>query len=286
MGWTNPVPGGAQTRGFAPGTYYADAPMWHDPPIRRAHDLGNGKFVDAIYAAHFHAALDIAAPMGVPIYAPQSGLVLDAKLGVPGTWANGGGLFLRVEVNAQCMYLLAHCSRLLVTAGQRVKKGQLIARIGSTGVATGNHTHFWARLGPRPYYDPDAYYWNPALVLPGGPLYNDPRFEPGYGHLPDTGTGNRDKIDGDPSPMRYQSLIDSGEIERREMKANKPIRKGASISSGVWHTTEGRRTIAPWGRIKKEDLPQSERQYGPVYLINVFTGSGSAVGYVKGIDLV
>lgn len=111
---------------------------------------------------------------------------------------------------------------------------------------------------------------------------------PRVGSVPDTASSKPLRIDGDPYPMRYKSLIENGQLTvHREMKSGKPIRKGASIGSGTWETTEHRRDIAPWGYIEKDDLPWAERQFGRVYLINVFPGgAGSAVGYVKAVDLV
>lgn len=281
MAWINPVPGGVHTRGFAPSTFWADGAMYADDAVRKAHDIGNGVFNGAVYWPHFHAALDIAAAYGTPIYAPESGEVLDAKWGVAGTWANGGGWFVRVLVNETCQYLVAHCSQLHVVAGQRVKKGQLIARVGATGVATGNHAHFWSRLGPRPYYDPAAFFWNPALILPGGPLEGDSRFAPGYGQLPDTGTpGGDHNVEGDPRPMKFRA-VDYNRIVR----AGRPIRKGFLVTDPVIRTTTTRREFRFVGRIPKEWLPAGERQFGDVLITRVWDGAGDVFGHVKQIDL-
>lgn len=287
MGWAHPVPGGVQTRGFAPSSFYADAAMFSDDAIRRAHDTGNGSFPGSVYWPHFHAALDIAAAYGTPIYAPEAGEVLDAKWGTAGTWANGGGWFVRVLVNERCMYLLAHCSQLHVVQGQQVKKGQLIARIGATGVATGNHTHFVARLGPRAYYDPAAFFWNPALILPGGPLYGDARFAPGYEELPDTGTPDGNLlVDGDPAPMKYQSMLDNGQAPLIHVRAFKPIRAGAEVNDRKITTTGDRgRDLRTIGRIRVGKLPASEQPYGDVYICPLYVENGTLLGYVKQVDI-
>ena len=54
------------------------------------------------------------------------------------------------------MTLYGHCSELLVTAGQKVSRGDVIAKVGSTGRSTGNHLHFEVRkngsvIDPSPY---------------------------------------------------------------------------------------------------------------------------------------
>jgi hypothetical protein len=287
MGWQNPVPNGVHTRGFAPSSMAVDGGMYADAAIRRAHERdpndGSGAFVGSTWYPHFHAALDIAAAAGTPILAAESGVVLDAQWGGPGSWANGGGFFFRVEVNETCMYLGAHCSDLLIRAGQRVAKGQTIARVGSTGVATGNHLHFWARLGPKPYYDEHAFFWNPALVLPGGQLFNDPRFSPNWtGELPDTGLPNPLRIDGDPAPMRFRN---EGTITRT-VERGKPIREGASINSKTIRTTETRKKMVFHYRVPKAKLPEPERQWGDVLIGPVYVGGGSVLGYVKQKDIV
>lgn len=286
MGWINPVPNGIRSRGFGPTVSEYDGPMFADAALRRAHDPGNGAFGN--FWPHFHAAIDAAAVLGTPIYAPEAATVLDAKWGVEGTWANGGGWFIRARVNANCQYLLAHCSQLYVAAGQRIAKGQLIARIGSTGVATGNHTHFWVRLGPAPYYDPDAYYWDPALVLPGGALHGDGRFAPGG--LPDTstappGTANL-TVDGDPAPMKFHSLIDKGDVPQVHVRAYKPIRAGARVTDRTITTTDSDgRNLRAIGNIKVERLPSGEQPFGDVYVCVLYDTNGSRLGYVKAVDI-
>lgn len=274
MTWQNPVPEGIVSRGFGPTPNDYDGGAYADLEQGIAHDFGNGHFPGSRWYPHFHAALDISAATGTPIHAPQGGEVLDAKWGVPGSWANGGGRFVRVLVNENCQWLVAHCSELLVKPGEFVRKGQVVAKVGSTGVSSGPHAHFWIRLGPRPYYDPAAFYFDPLLVLYGR-LRNDPRFEPTQ--LPDTGTILR--ADGDHG-MKFRSVD-----YRRTLQANKPIRKGVTVDSGTWRTFSSRKSLHIIGRIPKASLPESERQFGDVLITRVYVNNGYVFGYIKQADL-
>ena len=95
----------------------------------------------------FHTGVDISCSgaYGKPIYAAADGKVIKA------TWSNysyGNHLIIDHgnKNGTQYTTLYAHCSTLLVSYGQEVKKGQLIARCGSTGNSTGPHLHFEIRL--------------------------------------------------------------------------------------------------------------------------------------------
>ena len=83
-----------------------------------------------------HYGLDYAAPTGTPIYAADGGTV--TKSG----WSGAYGYVVVIDHGANRKTLYAHCSRLLVSAGTKVYKGQQIAAVGSTGRSTGPHCHF------------------------------------------------------------------------------------------------------------------------------------------------
>lgn len=97
-----------------------------------------------------HYGLDIAADAGVIIRAAQRGRVVYA--GAAGTY----GLLVIVQHDYGVCTRYGHCSRLLVEAGDEVRAGQPIARVGSTGRSTGPHLHFEVRLDDRPV-DPLPY---------------------------------------------------------------------------------------------------------------------------------
>ncbi|WP_338103869.1 M23 family metallopeptidase [Pseudopontixanthobacter vadosimaris] len=97
-----------------------------------------------------HKGVDLAGPTGTPIYATADGLVETAKN------FSSYGLYVRIEHGARLETRYAHMSRLAVAAGERVKKGDIIGYIGSTGRSTGPHLHYEVRIdgeavNPIPY---------------------------------------------------------------------------------------------------------------------------------------
>jgi murein DD-endopeptidase MepM/ murein hydrolase activator NlpD len=97
-----------------------------------------------------HTGLDIGVPTGSSIVAANSGTVIKAA------WNNSYGYMVMVDHGGGIVTLYAHNSRLLVSAGQKVERGQQIALSGNTGVSTGPHLHFEVRVNGE-YKDPQAY---------------------------------------------------------------------------------------------------------------------------------
>ena len=88
-----------------------------------------------------HKGIDIAAPYGTPIYAAESGTVIETGSG----WNGGYGNCIRIEHADGNVTLYGHQSSLAVEYGDYVVKGQLIGYVGSTGDSSGNHLHFEVR---------------------------------------------------------------------------------------------------------------------------------------------
>ena len=86
--------------------------------------------------AAMHRGIDIAAHPGAAVRATADGTVTRA-----GLWG-GYGLLVEVDHGDGIISRYAHCSKLLVGPGQRVRRGDRIARVGSTGKATGSHVHY------------------------------------------------------------------------------------------------------------------------------------------------
>lgn len=90
-----------------------------------------------------HAGVDIPGPSGTPIYATADGIVGRAqRLG-------GYGNYIEIEHGQGIQTRYGHLSAILVTPNTRVKRGQLIGRMGSTGRSTGSHLHYEVRLDGR-----------------------------------------------------------------------------------------------------------------------------------------
>lgn len=93
------------------------------------------------YTPGGHRGLDINAPLGTPIYACESGTVVNAG------WHYSFGYYVEIAHTGGVNTLYAHCSALYVSAGQTVAKGTAIGAVGSTGNSTGNHCHLEVTVG-------------------------------------------------------------------------------------------------------------------------------------------
>lgn len=104
----------------------------------------------------FHKGIDISSSIGAPIKVTADGIVKLAE------WQGGYGLTVIVDHGYGYQTIYAHTSRIYVTPGQKVSKGQKIAAVGSTGLSTGPHLHYEVRLwneaiSPMSFLDLDMF---------------------------------------------------------------------------------------------------------------------------------
>ena len=91
-------------------------------------------------SAAMHAGIDMAGPVGEPVYATADGTVDRAG------WYGGYGNLVELGHGKGIQTRYGHLSKVLVKAGDRVRRGDLIARMGSTGRSTGSHLHYEVRI--------------------------------------------------------------------------------------------------------------------------------------------
>jgi len=101
-----------------------------------------------------HKGVDLAAPVGTPIYATADGVVGKAA------WFGGYGLYVQLEHGNDLETRYGHMSRLNVAEGQTVHKGDILGYVGTTGRSTGPHLHYEVRVdgvavNPIPYMQPE-----------------------------------------------------------------------------------------------------------------------------------
>jgi len=125
-------------------------PSWKYMPTS---NVFGWRFHPIFFEWRMHNGVDLGGTQGYNIVSANEGVVSIAS------WGEGYGYYVVVDHGGGISTLYAHCSKLLVSAGQSVKKGQVIALIGATGWATGPHLHFEVIIGgkrvdPLLYIDP------------------------------------------------------------------------------------------------------------------------------------
>lgn len=91
-----------------------------------------------------HTGLDISAAMGTPVYATGDGIIVTSG------WNNGYGLCIKINHGYNYQTIYAHLSKIIVSEGQIVKRGQLIGYVGNTGRSTAAHLHYEVRIAGKP----------------------------------------------------------------------------------------------------------------------------------------
>lgn len=121
--------------------------VWPVPSSRRITDRFGWRIHPITGQRQFHTGIDIAAEHGAVVVAADGGQVTYVG------WAGGYGLRVEVAHRTGLASTYNHLSTALVSRGQVVSPGQLIARVGSTGRSTGPHLHFEAKQGGA-FFDP------------------------------------------------------------------------------------------------------------------------------------
>jgi murein DD-endopeptidase MepM/ murein hydrolase activator NlpD len=129
-------------------------------PVRgwKSSDFGM-RYHPIYHVWRLHTGVDFAAAGGSPIWAAADGRVFRA--GWNGGYGNFTCVYHGVYAGKGFATCYAHQSVILVSVGQRVKRGQQIGRVGTTGTSTGNHLHFEVRLDGQPV---DPVPWLPACL--------------------------------------------------------------------------------------------------------------------------
>lgn len=97
-----------------------------------------------LHIARPHEGIDVSAPMGTPIEAPAAGVVRSTG------WEAGYGNTIEIDHGFGIVTRFAHTSRILVHQGQHVQRGERIALVGNSGLATGPHLHYEVHVNGRP----------------------------------------------------------------------------------------------------------------------------------------
>ena len=126
-----PIPHAAITQGFGPTPYVFEASYAGFP--------------------HFHTGIDLAVPLGTPVFAAADGVVVLARpMADSGGQLVGYGNYVIIQHDAGLKTLYGHLLTIGVKEGDVVHRGQLIGLVGSTGNSTGPHTHFEVRIENSP----------------------------------------------------------------------------------------------------------------------------------------
>lgn len=112
------------------------------PAARLSQGYGRTSFAAVTYNSKYHNGIDLAAPVGTPLYAAEDGVVIN--MGDQDRYCPRGayGKYIVIKHYNGLTTIYGHMSKQIVSVGQKVKRGDLIGYMGKTGWATGPHVHF------------------------------------------------------------------------------------------------------------------------------------------------
>ena len=178
-----PALAGAATRADARATQARNSdPQYHalflawrnaDRPVRDDVAIPSGRPVDSANltsgfgirtdpfraSAAMHPGIDLAGPLGTPVYATADGIVDRSE------WNDGGyGNLIEIDHGQGIQTRYGHLSQRIAQAGQMVHRGELIGLMGSTGRSTGSHLHYEVRVAGQAI-DPISFVPNGAALV-------------------------------------------------------------------------------------------------------------------------
>ncbi len=120
------------------------------------HRIGSGfgyRMHPILHVLKMHTGVDISAEIGTPVYATGNGIVISADM------SDGGyGQCIRINHGFTYVTVYAHLSKILVSPGEFVKRGQLIGLVGNTGRSTSPHLHYEVRINNQPVNPENFFY--------------------------------------------------------------------------------------------------------------------------------
>jgi murein DD-endopeptidase MepM/ murein hydrolase activator NlpD len=152
------TPGYYDTEGRSLKRFFLKSPLKFEPRVTSS--FSRARRHPVLKYTRAHNGVDYAAPTGAPVASVASGVVTFAG------WTRGGGRTVRVRHTSGYESEYLHLSAIAVRAGARIGQGDLVGRVGATGLATGPHLHYGLRR--------DGLYVNPVRehqnMPPGEPV--------------------------------------------------------------------------------------------------------------------
>lgn len=130
--------------------YVGGSMLWPAPGYYKINSPFGNRIHPIFKTKKMHTGIDVGIPYGKKIVAAQNGKVIYAD------WLSGYGKTVMIDHGGGIVTLYAHCSSLTVSTGDKVSKGDTVAKCGSTGNSTGAHLHFEVRVKGK-YVNPMGY---------------------------------------------------------------------------------------------------------------------------------
>lgn len=165
LGVTSTADAGSIAQQLAKGKQFSDERAAREAALRRSlFSLPTNGILTSGFGERWgsmHTGLDIAAPMGTPIYAAADGVVLEAGP------AAGFGLWIKIQHEDGTVTIYGHNDTNIAVTGQKVRAGEQIATVGTRGFSTGPHVHFEVWINGVDKIDPIGWYAAKGISVTG-----------------------------------------------------------------------------------------------------------------------